>query len=402
MQQTLKKEKGQPWTNQESKVRRPVVSEERHTVLKTKVELLLEQTGFRRRNILLGLDIGSSGIKLAEVERIKRGWRLVNAGIFEFDSSFGEMSGPEAEGELVLNIRTAIKRFDVRTKKVALSISGDDLIQRLMNVPSMPKRELMQVLGWEVKKYTDLPSEQFNIDFLERPRESGSKDNSDVFFVSIPVRRVNQSISMTQAAGLSCAILETEATALAGAVIELMPELRQTTIAILDIGSKTSLMNIISRGFLSFTREIEWGGDNLTMALHDRLGYGSERAEAQKKEVGLPGSTRENEAESGEERLNVAHTLEQEVDNLSVEIANSLEYYRANFPQDEIGQLLLTGGSSGLPGLQSFLTQRLGMTIEPFDPLNSLLLVQDAQARRYVQELSCRLSVALGLATRRK
>ena len=96
----------------------------------------------------------------------------------------------------------------------------------------------------------------------------------------------------------------------------------------------------------------------------------------------------------------MAKSLEEEMDNLIQEIGKSFEYYLAQFPEDAVGQLLLTGGSSSLPGLQMFFTKRLEMTVKLLDPLDSLLSVENNQARKYLQSIGGRLCLALGLSTR--
>ena len=400
MMKILKKEKSEVLIDQRSESEQPKVEEKGHPAFKGKIERLLELSGFRRRNTLLGLDIGSSGIKLAEVNKTKKGWRLVNAGIVDFSSEvFSEVDTP---GKLALDIRNALRKFKVTSNRVALSVSGDDFIQRPIRVPRMPKKELEQVLIWEIKKYTDLPPDQLCMDYIVNPKQDESTDKLDVFLVSAPKRRIEECISLIQSAGLKCAVLETKAIALTGAVLELAPEFRQKTFAILDIGSGTSVLNIVRDGFLRFTREIESGGENLTLALCNKLRYDHKTAETQKREVGLLIEVRKDGPDSKGESLVVAKTLEQEMDNLIQEIAKSFEYYRAQFPEDEIRQFLLTGGGSGLPGLQKFLTQRLEMNVRFFDPLDSLLSVENPATRKYLQQIFGRLSVAVGLGTWRR
>gem|GEM_PF-5616084 len=396
----LKKEKSEVLIDQRSGSEQPRVEEKGHPAFKGKIERVLELSGFRRRNTLLGLDIGSSGIKFAEVNKTKKGWRLVNAGIVDLSSEvFSKVDTP---GKLALDIRNALRKFKVTTNRAAISISGDDFIQRPIRVPRMPKKELEQVLIWEIKKYTDLPSDQLCMDYIVNPKQDESTDNLDVFLVSAPKRRIEERISLIHSAGLKCAVLETKAIALTGAVLELAPEFCRKTFAVLDIGCKTSVLNIVRDGFLSFTREIESGGENLTLALCNKLKYEHKKAETQKREVGLLSEVREDGPDSAEESLDVAKTLEQETDNLVQEIRKSFEYYRAQFPEDEVGELLLTGGGSGLPGLQKFLSQRLEMDVRLFDPLDSLLSVENPEARKYMQQICGRLSVALGLGTWRR
>jgi len=308
----------------------------------------------------------------------------------------------DTPGTLALDIRNALRKFKVTTNKVAFSVSGDDFVQRLITLPRMPKKELEKVLTWEIKKYTDLPSDQLCMDYLIKSKQDDSKDNLDIFLVSAPKRRIEECISLFQSAGLKCAVLETRAIALTGAVLELAPEFCQKTFAILDIGCGTSVLNIVRDGFLSFTREIESGGENLTLALCNKLRYEHKKAETQKREVGLLSEVREDGPDSEEESFDVAKTLEQETDNLVQEIHKSFEYCRAQFPEDEVGELLLTGGGSGLPGLHKFLSQRLEMDVRLFDPLDSRLSAENPEARKYLRQIFGRLSVAVGLGTWRR
>lgn len=399
---TLKKEKTQVSVNQKTELE-PSRSEEKSSlVFKSKTKLLLEKTGFRSGKALLGLDLGTSGIKMAEVCKAKNGWRILNAGIVDFDLSSKGLSKPNTLDRLAPQIYNALRKLNVKTKKVAFSISGDELIQRLISLPQMPKKELERALTWEVKKYIDFPSDQICTDHLIRTDRSESKGNWDVFLVALPKRRIDECLSLLRSVGLDCVAIESKATALTSSVLELTPEFRQRTFAILDIGAKTSVLNLVSDGFLTFTREIEWGGDNLTLSLVHRLKCDYHAGEFLKREVGLTGGLPEKVSDSTDERHKTVRILEEEMNNLIREILKSFEYHLVQFPEHEMKELLLTGGGSALSEVEGFLTQRLGMIVKIFNPWDSLLPIENIETRKYVEEVGGRLSVALGLGTWRR
>jgi len=397
MVEILKEKESRVALDEISATASPKAGGKRPPTFKSGIELLLEQTGFRRKDTLLGLDVGESAIKFVELNHTQKGWRLLNAGIVEFDFLSDESSEDRSLPRLALNVREALRKFRVKTDKVAVSVSDGRALHRMIIVPRMPEKELRKALSWEVQKYTDLPSEEIWMDYLVRPRSNRGGDFLEILLVVLPRKTGEERISMVKTAGLKCYALETEATALSGGVFNLAPHLSNQTFALLDMGLKTSVLNIFQEGFLYFTRNIEWGGQNLTRALSEKMGYEFKRAENLKKEKGLLESEWEGaDLEKGK------RVLEVEIDNLVEEMDKSLQYYHVQFPEEKVEQLLLTGGTSLLPGLQVFLQKRLGMKVGRFDPLDSLIFDESPESEGYLRQMSARLSVALGLGTWRR
>ena len=119
-----------------------------------------------RKKCAIGLDIGSSSVKLMELDHdTKAGaYRLVSFGI--------EPLPPEAivdgavmnTGAVVDAIRRLIDQHRVKTKEAVVSISGNSVIIKRINLPLMTMEELEESIQWEAEQYIPFDINDVNID----------------------------------------------------------------------------------------------------------------------------------------------------------------------------------------------------------------------------------------------
>src|SRR5213593_3261210 len=185
---------------------------------------------------VVGLDIGSSSIKMAELRPLRRGgYELVSLGIEELS--------PDCivDGVIIskLPVSDAINRLftqqGIKNKRVATSVSGHSVIVKKITLPSQSERDLAESIRWEAEQYIPFDIADVNLDY-EVLGESAATGNLDVLLVAVKKEKITDHTSVISMAGKNPVIVDVDAFALQNAYeVNYKPSTR-STVALLDLG----------------------------------------------------------------------------------------------------------------------------------------------------------------------
>ncbi|MCP3676091.1 MAG: type IV pilus assembly protein PilM [Deltaproteobacteria bacterium] len=341
---------------------------------------------FFRKN-LVGVDIGSCSIKVVKF--------LGGSGKYELDTATSIKSPTHGEGgEGIAGIIGDIVRSKkVRGRSFAISLPGSRVTIRHLNLPVMPEKDLKEAVAWEMRKETNLPSEELLSDFMLLD-EINQPEGSRYSIIAFGSRRGEVDNLIRNFEGIPGEVVAVDVTPLALlASFDLNTQWEKAVnYAVIDIGGMSTTLAILKDKKMRFTREIAVGGREMTLSIAHGRGIGEDEAEADKVEFGL-GHGGNGEQKTREFLLPV-------VDRLTNEINLSFDYYQAQFREGVIGKIFISGGSSLLKGLDDYISNAFNVPCFVDDPLRGVEVPKrlDAAAiRRYAPAFS----VAVGLATRR-
>jgi type IV pilus assembly protein PilM len=342
---------------------------------------------FFRKN-LIGVDIGSCSIKVVKF----RG----GEGKYELDAATYIKTPPHSEGgkEIAGIIGDLVRSKRVRGGSFAISLPGSRVTIRHLNLPVMPAKDLKEAVAWEMRKETNLPSEELLSDFMLLD-EISQPEGSRYSIIAFGARREEVDNLLNLFEGVPGEVIAVDVTPLALlASFDLNTQWEKAVnYAVIDIGGMSTTLAILKDKKMRFTREIMVGGREMTLAIAHERGLGEDEAEADKIEFGLSHDNGNGERKTREFLLPV-------VDRLTNEINLSFDYYQAQFREGVIGRIFISGGSSLLKGLDDYLSKAFNVPCFVDDPLRGVEVPKrlDAAAiRRYAPAFS----VAVGLATRR-
>ncbi|MEW1957549.1 type IV pilus assembly protein PilM [Kineococcus sp. NPDC059986] len=337
----------------------------------------------------IGLDIGTSGVRAAELSYDKTGVTL---------EKFGQVALPEGavrDGEVVdrAAVADAIKALwrgsGFRGKKVALGVANQRVVVRQIDLPWMPAAELKQSLPLQVQDFLPMPVEDSVLDFhvTEELNDGGTRGLRGLL-VAASRDMVMSNIEAVQAAGMRVTSVDLTSFAVLRSVGR--PAGEVATEALIDIGSRISNLVVHSGGVPRFVRVLLTGGQDITDAIAERLGVPTALAEAVK---------RGTDTEVTDEELRLAGSavdlmLEVFVD----EIRSSIDYYAASNPQFRPERLVVSGGGSLVRGLTDRLSSAVRLPVvfaNPISPLHVGRTGLDEQQLELVQPLA---AVPVGLA----
>lgn len=348
---------------------------------------------FSGRANLVGVDIGSSAIKLVRLRQASGSWELVAF-------SLGHLP-PDAivEGR-VMNFAVVIERLrdvmresGVKDADCALAISGSSLIIKRLALPEMTRAELDESIVWEAEQYIPFDIKDVNVDAqILNPR--AGQGQMDVLMVAAKKDVVNEYVSVAVEAGLKPHVVDVGIFAALNMFEVNYSVPPDQTSALLNVGANSINVGVVSGGAVAFTRDIGVGGAQLTSEIQRHFNVSYEEAEAFKTgaESSLSSSTIAREVNKIADRV---------CDGMVTEVQRSLDFFVATSVKADIQRIYLTGGSAQLPALIRALERRMEVQVELVNPFRNI----SVDARRFDIDLLQRAApvagVAVGLALRR-
>ena len=344
---------------------------------------------FGKSKGLIGLDIGSSAVKAVELKKTGPTYELVNLGM----EALGQDTVVDGAIMDALSVSSAIESIfrqnRIKTKNVATSVSGHFVIVKRITVNATTDEELYNAIPYEAQQHIPFDVSDVNLSYQSLgPAPSGT--GSDVMLVAVKREKILNHTNVLSQAGKTPILVDYDGFAVFNAFEMNYDTRSDQMVAILNIGA--SIMNIVigRAGLPLFTRDVSVGGNQYTDTLQKELDLSFDDAEKLKR---------------GEDVANI--TPEQKTPHLRsvseillLEIQKTFDFFRQTTSTENIQQILVSGGTARIEGLVEQLKEEFGMPVELVDPFQKVTIDPKKFDLKYINEVSPRLSVAVGLALR--
>ncbi len=349
---------------------------------------------FSRSKPTIGLDIGSSHVKLMQLEQTRSGeHRLVAFGMTELPPE-AIVDGAVMNTNVIVDaIRDLIQKHRIKTKHAVVSVSGNAVIIKRINLPQMTIDELEESIQWEAEQYIPFDINDVNIDVQILEGASESAGQMEVLLVAARKELVNEYQSLIQQAGLRPVVVDVDAFAIAN-MFEANYEVPEESIALINIGASTVNIHVLRGGVSAFTRDIGMGGRQFTEEIQRMLNISYEEAEAMK----VGGDERDADAVVPEE---IEKVLSSVGENLATEIQRSLDFYLSTSADTGLSRLYLSGGGARTPGLARAITNQTNLGTEIIDPFRKIQIDERELKSAHLGDIAPQAAVVVGLALRR-
>jgi len=339
---------------------------------------------------LIGLDIGSSGVKLAHMKGIGGEYKVKKYGVFPLTPD-AIVDGAIMDHAVVIEgIRTALRELKVREKEVAISLSGHSVILKKVVLPTTTPEELEESIQWEVEQYIPFDIKDVRIDFQVIGPLKDDPSKMDVLLVAVKTDLVNDYLSVVKDAGLTPAIVDIDSIAV-GNAFELCRSVSDEQVPmVINVGASFMNINILHAGIPLFTRDVPMGGGIYTSEIQKQLAVSYETAE----ELKTGRKDAEDRAEKLTEIMRTVSTI------LATEAQRSHNFFSATYPDRLVTKVYLTGGGSKAKFLKESLAEKIGVEVEFFDPFEGLSLDERTVDPAAVSMNSMAGAVSIGLALR--
>lgn len=333
-----------------------------------------------------GLDIGSHSLRLVQVDRSKKPFKLVTFAM-ERTPPGGVISESSLDMQALADaIKQLVKDSKVTTNNVVTAFPESLIFTRLIETPHIQPKEMSNAIRYLAEEYVPIPINDVSLVYqVLRPGGKTPEDKMEILLIAVPKDLIEKYLKILKLAGLKPVGMETEILAVSRSVVGTSPD--TPTTLIISIGASTTDLAILTGGVIAFTRPIPTGGQALSKALATELNFDASQAEEYKKTYGLL------EKEVGGKIMLAIKPI---FDVVISEINRALAFYQRKNPQDTIKRVMLCGGSAKLPGLLIYLAESLGLEVQIGDPW--AFIQTDPSMQQQLNEHAPDFAVAAGLA----
>ena len=344
---------------------------------------------FRKSKNLVGLDIGSSAVKLVELKDAKGGgYRLVKTGM-ETLSPEAIVDGAIMDASLVVDtVNRVVSSLTVRNNDFGTSLSGHSVIIKKISLPTMSAEELAESIRWEAEQYVPFDINDVNLDYVVLDATGG--ETMDVLLVAVKKDKIGDYTSVITQVGKTPALVDVDAFALQNAYEANYPIEPGRVVALVNIGASVTNVNVLSGMNTIFWRDISFGGNQYTDAIQKQLSLSFEQAETLKK--GEP---------AGEHSMqDILPILRSVSEDLAQELQKTFDFFVATTSTEKIDQIFIAGGSARVVNLDTQLKERFGIPVEIMNPFRQIDIAGSSVSPEWLTENAPSLAVAVGLAVR--
>lgn len=339
---------------------------------------------------LLGVDIGSTSLKIVELSRSGRTITLQNAGVYPLPpNTFVE--GRIADiPSLAQTLRKSVALMRTKAKHVALAVPGSAVITRVLDMPAdLTEDELETQLLMEAEQYIPYSLDEVAVDFTVIDQGEEGSEQVKVLLAACRKEGIDALTEMVEQADLESKIVDVEPFCLERVYPLLADQLEEDNdglIAVVDCGATNLRINVLDRGSTVYSREENFGTKQLSEEIQRRYGLSEEEAITAERDGDLPGD------------------YEQEVltpfrDSLIQQISRSLQFFYSSTSYSHLDCLILSGGIVANPELVSLTESKIELPVVAANPFQHMACGARID-KKQLANISPSLLIATGLAMR--
>jgi len=347
---------------------------------------------FSKPKSQLGLDIGSSNIKVVQLRPKDDKFILETYGLVNFSYEIAGQDNVTLEQTAQL-IKNLLKTAKVSSDQVVASLPNSAVFTSVIEIPKIPESEMKSAVEFEAKKYVPLPLSEVALSWsiiknkkfkITKDTNLGSLNGSDnkvkILLTAVPTAILENYLKVFKIVGLQPQALEIEAISL---IRSLVGE-DEGTVLLIDIGAKSSSINLVDSGYLRLSKSLNVGGDTVTSGISQSLSVNFARAEQFKKDFGLSNKTTQ-----------IPQMMRPILDVIKNEATQLISLFEST--GERIDKIILSGGSAKLPNLKQYFAT-LGKPVVLANPWSKI--VYPSNLAPIVEPLGLNLVLAVGLAMR--
>ena len=339
---------------------------------------------------MVGLDIGSSSVKMAYVKSVGIENRLKKFGVYPLQADSivdGSIIDPPA---VVEGIQGVMRDLKIREKNVAISLSGHSVIIKKVQLPTQTTEELEESIQWEVEQYIPFDIKDVKIDFHVIGPLRDDPTKMDVLLVAAKIDLINDYISVVKEAGLVPCVVDIDSLAIGNAFELTHPVSDEHVPMVVNIGASFMNINILHAGVPLFTRDVPGGGGMYTSEIQKQMAVSYEMAEEYKIKKIDPG-----------ERADKLDEIMKDVSSmLATDAQRSYNFFSATYPDRMVTKVYLTGGAAKSAFLKETFAEKIGVGVEIFDAIQGMVVDDKAVDSSTISKFNTSATVSIGLALR--
>jgi type IV pilus assembly protein PilM len=326
----------------------------------------------RRGKKLVGLKIGASKLAAARVVNSGGVAELVQVAQADLEPGIvvgGELRDPDALAEA---LKVFFKQHKLPRQGVRLGIASNRIGVRTFDLPGVEdEKQLHNAVRFRAQEALPIPLDEAVVDYhvlSDMVNDEGVRVRRVLLVVAYR-ELVDRYVAACRKAGIKLAGIDLEGFAALRALSGGDDAPANAALVVASVGHDRSTLAVSNGSICEFTRVIEWGGQNLNVAIARVLDMTPSEAEPIKHSVSLLEPAEAWEALTGAQAVKVREAIQNELQVFSRELISSLQFYQGQPGSLGIGEIVLSGGTAQLPGIDVELGRMIGVQVRVGDPL---------------------------------
>ncbi|MBA7596943.1 Cell division protein FtsA [subsurface metagenome] len=356
---------------------------------------------------MFAIDFGARSIKVAKLHKTSEGYELDNYGAI-LSPKESITNGEIFNSITVADVLTALLRESgINDRKAIIAITGQKVIIREIVLPLMEDKELMAGVMWEAPKYIPYDLDESIID-AEKVEEFEEKDGNKmmrILLVATPKNIVDPYMEVLKKVRIVPKVVDVISSANIRTFDHYLSdkeeeeeEERIIVDIILSIGASSTILTLVEKKNLKFTRNILIGGNDITKAIAKSLNITFEEAEKLKRDTEIVLDPEAEEEKENESEKIIIKILNQ----IAKEMRKSLSYFKTQSQKVKYNKIILSGGSANIKNIDIFLSEQFEIPIIIGDPLKGIKISERAFDVKRIKKLKESLATVIGLAKRER
>ena len=322
----------------------------------------------------LGIDVGTSSVKIVELSKWGKKKKLENYGEMRAEALYGKpfrtfekSTLNVSDQDVARDISAILKEAGVKTKKAYFSIPDFSTFFTTFNLPAMTEEELFQAVKYEARQHIPLPLSEVTLDWqvIEKETANQKPTSFKILLVAVPNEVISQYQKIAKSAGLELLALEAEVFGLARASVKnqdpSLGRLKEKSVIILvDIGAQSTTISIVDGEVLKISHSFDTSGNDLTNIISKGFNVDYGKAEELKIKYGLLSS-----------KMDIRESIIPLIDLILSEV-KKVSHGFFQVEQKETQKIILAGGSALLPDLADYFSKNLNTPVEIASPFSSI------------------------------
>ena len=337
---------------------------------------------------VVGVDLGSSSIKLAQVSKSKGMALLDNFAFVQTPAQTinnGDITDTYLLGE---SVKMLLKEQKFNSRNACIGMWGSTSIVKKISMPKVDAKALKEQIKYEAQQYLPFDISQVTIEYHVLPFSS-SADQMDILIVAGQNDLITKYIEVATYGNLKTSIIDVSSIALTN-IFEFNYGKLNEPVGLFNFGSNSTQFVVVFQGEILFARDIPVGGFHFTNEICKNMGVTLEEAE----------SLKLSHVQGADVPENTRTFMNMALEHVTEEIRNSIDFYSASGGDFQISKAFFTGGASLTDGLINHLSEVLKINFEVLNPLIKIKANNKKFSPQYLEQISPFLAVSLGLALR--
>jgi type IV pilus assembly protein PilM len=340
-----------------------------------------------RQDEVVGLDIGSSAVKVVRLRRDSGGYVVTAAGIVQIESN--QNDGHRADANTAKAISQCLQSAGVQSKLAACSVCGPDVAVRDFKFPSLLPEELEGAVTLEAEQICPFRTADSVIDYQVMSHDQSSMRGVLVAATNAVIKK---KLQLAKKASVDCVLMDVDGLALLNCLSEYEPRQPGYAAAILNVGRSYTTLAIMGDNELPFIRDMAYAGDNIIKQIAAQTGQTIETVTA---------------ILSGRQQcqFDLRDNLENACERLIVDVNETLRFYAAQEKLSIAERIFVCGGFALVSEFVEVLNRRLAVKPVLWNPFDKMSLGggwhrRDLPQKDVLQQNGPAMAVAVGLAMR--